>query len=85
MSNIDRKHMTVVFNVPEGANLDELYNAFRTDGMLLNMKPTLLSWGDQVRVPSEIMDALFDMDPDLIDTQQIRELISTAREHRFNS
>lgn len=75
-----REKLTVVFNV-KGQKLDEFYDIFKNQGEILGMKPRAISWGDQLNVPSDIIDRLSNLDVDCLDTDELEELIEAANKH----
>ena len=78
--NMNRKQLTVVFNVVDDKGWDALWEAHRNNTPIHGLMPSLLSWGDQVRVPGEITMALSDMDPEY-DKKEIEGLIKMADKH----
>jgi hypothetical protein len=78
---MNHKQLTVVFNVVDDKGWDALWQAHQTNTPIHGLMPSLLSWGDQVRVPGEITMALADIDPEYPDIRELKGLVNMADKH----
>lgn len=74
--------MTVVFEVKDRDAMKQLYEAHKSGTTVCGLSPNIIAWGDQLTVPSELVDGLIELDPDHPDKRELRELCEMAETHR---
>ncbi len=74
--------MTVVFQVKDLDAVKQLYEAHKNGTLICGMIPEIISWGDQLTTPSEIIDGLIEIDPDFLNKKELSELCDIAETHR---
>ena len=79
---MNRNKMTVVFDVKDITRLTELHEAHLNGGLICGMVPEILSWGDQVTTPSEIIGRLVELDLFCINNKEVKALIELAEKHQ---
>lgn len=77
----DRTHMTVVFEVKDKDAMRQLWEAHKSGTLVCGMSPNILSWGDQITAPGDIVDRLINIDPDYPDKKELREICDMAERH----
>lgn len=78
---MDRDTMTVVFKVKDREAMKAIYDAHLNGTTICGMHPETIAWGDQVDVPSQIVNVLNEMDPDYPNKDELREVCDMATKH----
>jgi hypothetical protein len=69
---------TVVFEVTDPKAAEALFEAFKNNTSIFGLRPFAMGIGDQMTKPTEIAEALCDIDPDMPDRSALRELVELA-------
>lgn len=76
------RKMTVVFEVKDESLLPDLYKSHLGEGLICGCIPTIILIGDQITVPSDILDGLDSIDPDFPDRKELINLQKEIENHR---
>ena len=79
--NMNKNKMTVVFTVKDRKAMEEMHKAHLNGTLICGMSPDILSWGDQITTPSEIIDGLLEIDSEFPNKKDLTELIEKAEKH----
>lgn len=78
-----RSKITVVFELENGQLPAELYEAHKTGRPFHGLRPTTIARGDQVNVPSQILEGLTELSSDFHNKEALAELFAMAKDHLF--
>lgn len=78
---ITRDTLTVVFKIKNREEVAALYAAHLNGTTICGMSPESISWGDEVSIPSEIVEGVNELDPYCPDSKALKELVEMAENH----
>lgn len=79
---MDTSKITIVFGVKDREKIKSIYDAYKTGGLICGLTPLVIAWGDQITIPSEILNELIDIDVDFECIPKVKKLIELAEYHQ---
>lgn len=79
---MDKTKITVVFEVKDRDEMKQLYEAHKSGKTICGLAPNIIAWGDQLTIPSELLDGLVELDPDYPNKRELKTLCEIAENHR---
>jgi hypothetical protein len=82
---MDTAKITVVFSVKDRRAVEQIYKAHRSGTTVCGLWPGIISFGDQVTTPGEILEAMLELDPECPNKRELKSLCERAEGHRLES